>query len=407
MPTNLFACLIWYAISALTSQLTRLVLSRFNFPLCVSLAQFFISSILALAFTIIIRKVPTVGDFFVKGTVPDGRSSGPLFNWRILAKVAPLSLFQFTGKFCSLNATALVLLATVSSIKALSPLLIVLGYRIFYNVQFPLVTYLSLVPLIAGVLMIVLPETPQSPVMLASLDSAHVTGIIFCVVSTIIFAAQNIYGRELMTWDAPPAVSKPYRKLRRNSLRLPYSAPASTSSNSPYTSQIVHSQKWSRPWSYWHARLDLAALAKPDKISIILYCSILGLGFSLIGFLQKELPIMLDPLQLILRTLANGPTQIMSVFGLLVLDSVSMFTQTLLAFHMLGLLPALSYSIASMMKRIVLILSSIVLTFGASALPEKDSIRWWNRVSPLQICGMACISLGLYCYDRYGSKMAI
>lgn len=407
MHIHLLACLVWYAISALTSQLTRLVLSRFNFPLCVSLAQFFISSALALAFTIVIRAAPRIGDFFVKGTVPDGHTPSPLFNWRIMAKVAPLSVFQFTGKFCSLSATALVLLATVSSIKALSPLLIVIGYRIFYNVQFPLVTYLSLIPLIAGVLMIVLPETPPAPVTLASLDRSHVTGIIFCVISTIIFAAQNIYGRELMTWDAPPAIAKPYRKLRRNSLRLPYSVLSSVSSDSPYTSQAMRRHKWTRPWSYWHARLNLAALAKPDKISIILYCSILGLCFSLVGFLQKELPIMLDRLQLALRTLVDGPMETLSLVGLLVLDSASMFAQTLLAFHMLGLLPALSYSIASMMKRIVLILSSIVLTFGAPALAEKDSIRWWNRVSPSQICGMACISLGLYCYDRYGSKMAI
>lgn len=428
-------CFVWYAVSSVTSQLTRLVLAQFRFPLLVGLAQFVISAMLALGLTLLIRKWPRVGEAFTRGTVPDGNARGSVLDFRIFAKVSPLGLFQFSGKFFSLTATSLVPLATVSSIKALSPLLIVAGYRIFYGVRYLWSIYISLIPLMAGVFMIVLPtavdrqQSQQISTNTNVFDPNHVFGLVCCIISTIIFAAQNIYGRELMTWDAidvPAPKLKPYmlhkkptyslqqyllHMRRRSSLTLPYSVSdllLDKFAHANAAAQIAVTKRrhrWLKPVSEWIDRLDLDSLAKPDKISIILYCSLLGALFLLGGVTLRELPKLLDPHERAQRSTVSGVSGLVSILSLLILDSVSHFAQTLLAFHMLGLIPALSYSIASMLKRIVLILMSILITFGAAPVEARDPSKWWGKISLQQILGLTLISVGLYYYDRWSKKL--
>ncbi|GMF98616.1 unnamed protein product [[Candida] boidinii] len=88
-----------------------------------------------------------------------------------------MGFFQFFGKLFSLAATAAVPIATVASIRSLSPLLIVAGYRIYYKVRFPISTYLSLIPLVLGVVIIVISQAKDHSKSLShSITTSAVVG---------------------------------------------------------------------------------------------------------------------------------------------------------------------------------------------------------------------------------------
>lgn len=444
-------CLLWYLVSSITSQLTKLILTKFTYPLFLSLCQFFIGTTLALTFIKIVRTFPVSVQHFPTGSVPL-ETTGPIFRVAVLAKILPLGLFQFVGKFFSLSATSLIPLATVSSIKALSPLLIVLGYRVVYNVKFPFVTYLSLVPLVGGVMLIIASDSMKN---LSSetdlltdennhLDNKKTKGLAFCILSTLIFATQNIYGKQLMTWDTgntnnPASLvlntdpsrsgtpnifketdeSTPYKSAQirqRAYSRLPYSTSdlRLDEKSEEFNLQLVSynlsvnqtNNTVRSPIAYFKDKFNIENVSKPDKLNIILYCSLIGVTFSFWGFLLNELPSIIS---LYMSDVASDKStlettsDVIIVLVLIFLDSLSHFLQTILAFHLLGLIPALSYSVASMMKRIVLITVSIILSIGSTP-SEIDAHKWFGKITNEQLCGLFMIAIGLYCYDRWGSK---
>lgn len=434
-------CLVWYLVLSVTLQLTKLILVQFTYPLFLSQFQFLIGAVLALAFISTVKTFPAVSGHFPAGSVPvDPQSS--TFQKAVFLKILPLGLFQFCGKFFSLSATLLVPLATVSSIKALSPLVIVTGYRLVYRVQFPLLTYLSLTPLVGGVILMIVGESADPGLALLGaedgvFDSSHVKGLIYCILSTVVFASQNIYGKLLITWDTANAVLNPAALVlntdpsrpatpvvadpedgfsameltlpvrRRNSAsRLPYSTSdlrldakneQMNRLNAPYMASAEKSQSINSPFA---ALAPSQKVAKPDKLTIVLYCLMIGFAFSFGGFVVHELPNIIHSLAnpREFRGSVDSLSDVLFVVVLIVFNSLSHFAQTLLAFHLLGSIPALSYSIASMMKRIVLIAVSLVM---ANVLSGSG---WFASISTLQFYGLVLIAIGLYCYDRWGSK---
>ncbi|KAI5951177.1 hypothetical protein KGF54_004251 [Candida jiufengensis] len=512
---TLIICLIWYFISSITSQLTKIILTKFTYPLFLSQCQFLIGAILAYLFIYLTRSNPKFINYFPKGSIPSIEThKQPILSISILLKIFPLGLFQFLGKYFSLSATSLIPLPTISSIKALSPLLIVLGYRIIYKVIFPLITYLSLAPLLIGVILIITSDSIKNPNSKTNLltnevneiDQKQINGILLCLISTIIFAGQNIYGKQLITWDnndeeihnpaslvlntdltRPSTPLVPNFKIedqnyfqqqifqqkqqvpieldnssndektslngsqhsnnnspndsngngrkflhvrqRTNSLKLPYSTSdlsldqmkenhllTPPSHNNPTKSSLYQSTvlknniNINNPFGYIIEKFELNKISKPDKLTIILYCSLIGSSFSISGFLMNELPSMYKQLT---STITSDPTittttssDFLQIMILIILDSISHFLQTLLAFHLLGSIPALSYSIASMLKRIVLITVSIILTFNFSTT-SNDSLLVSSKLNNLtfeQCLGLVLIGIGLYCYDRWGSR---
>ncbi|CUM63102.1 uncharacterized protein PRCAT00000668001 [Priceomyces carsonii] len=446
---TIFTCFLWYLVSSLTSQLTKVILVKFQYPLFLGQFQFLMGAILALIVITICKRFPGLSDYFPSGSVPI-ESDKAIFNKSILIKILPLGLFQFTGKFLSLSATSLIPLSTVSSIKALSPLLIVGGYRIIYGVKFPFVTYLSLTPLVGGVILIITSDSLKNPKSNDNLlysdnkdiDYKQMKGIIFCIFSSIIFAVQNIYGKQLITWDSNVSSLNPtslvldtdpsrpgtpslgnegrfepddrfmhkkkhFIRQRANSVRLPYSTSdlkldeKSEEVNLRNSSYSVMAEQNREVTSLWRSLFKTEAISKPDKMTIILYCSSIGFLISFLGFLFKELA----P---ILRNVDDGDdhrvlettSDIITIFVLILLNSISHFFQTLLALHLLSLIPALSYSIASMMKRIVLITVSIVFVMGSSSSQEGK----FGSMTREQLQGLVLIAVGLYCYDKWGSK---
>lgn len=434
-------CIIWYLVSSITSQLTKKVLIEYSYPLFLSQFQFFIGSILSFSFIVTVRSFPQLKRHFPVGSVPQDTEK-PMHNLGAFLKILPLGLFQFMGKYCSLSATSLISLAAVSSIKALSPLLIVSGYRCIYNIKFSILTYLSLIPLVGGVMLLIFCESPNSQETILNkgynqLDSNQIKGLLYGFGSLVIFAAQNIYGKQLITWDSDNpsnlAISKksdspgpnngkqPYVRQRNNSLRLPYSTSdlnldeqksesfykeSSSKTNgflSPTPqddySKEVRANKFNMTNPFASLVKNDDKISKPDQITTIFYCSIIGFSISFTGFVLNELPHVLDILTGKLEeTTPQTKSGIMYVFWLILLTSVFHFIQTLLAFHLLGLIPTVSYSIASMMKRIFLITTSIILA------TEHDPSRYFGKLSGVQLIGLLLTGFGLYCYDKWGSK---
>lgn len=528
---TVIACLLWYTVSSVTSQLTKLILTKFTYPLFLSQCQFLLGATLAFCLITLASRYPSLEECFPKGSLPaQSRQMEPILSLAMLLKILPLGLFQFIGKYLSLSATSLIPLATNSSIKALSPMLIVLGYRIFYKVVFPFITYASLVPLLAGVVLIISSDSGTTGLFINDnneLDSRHIKGLTFCLLSTVVFAAQNIYGKQLITWDSDYKIHNPaslvlntdpsrpstpmpfslhveksttpvdyfdsnigaknnhndnnynnnnnnynnnnnnnnnnknknknflYVRQRTNSLHLPYSTsdltldemkeshllgspPSAQNSNknpshsSPFPSYenmaLQNNTNVNNPFAYFINKFELHKLAKPDKITIILYCSLIGSSFSIGGFVMNELPKMyrqFNDTEFGMEDTIDTASEFLTIMVLIFLVSISHFLQTLLAFHLLGSIPALSYSIASMLKRIVLITISLIVTIGYSTttkattaisatnsddgdpvaviapVPGKTHV---NMLTRQQVAGLALIAMGLYCYDRWGSR---
>ena len=144
---------LWYAVSSLTTQLTKAILNDFEFPVFVGEFQFMFNFILGLLTIKLAGLYPSFKGWFPKYTFPKDNSF--FVNKSMLKLFFPMGTFQFIGKLFSLAATSVCPVATVSSIRALSPLFIILGYRLYYKVKFSLRTYISLLPLLWGVIIIV------------------------------------------------------------------------------------------------------------------------------------------------------------------------------------------------------------------------------------------------------------
>lgn len=330
-------CVAWYLVLLLTSQLTKVILMTLPLPFLLLWAQFALGAVLLLC---MLRLGSSVAGFFPPGTV--GQKAA--FDRSTFMKVLPLGVCQFVGKYLLLCALSLIPIAAVASVKALLPLMIVLGYRTVYKVRFPLVTYLSLTLLLCGVLLLISADASIA----VSVNEQHLQGLLFCGLSTAIMAGQHIYGKELLTWK-PDQLQK---MLPCSSTDLVYAADCS----------------------------------KPDKFSIIFHISLSGFAFALGGFLWNETS----------HVHVNVPSALL--FALVALNCVSHFMQTVFAFMLLGSVPALTYLIASMMKRVFVIVVSIVWVF------DGNSVKWLGGVLMQQAQGLTLLGAGLYCYNRWGSR---
>lgn len=526
---TVITCLIWYMVSSITSQLSKVILVKFTYPLFLLLCQFFIGGLFSIFFINCAKLFPEVASkYFPKGSLPIDEfqappiistnnyktvSKKPIFSYTKFSQILPMGIFLFVGKLFLLNATSLISLATVSSVKALSPIMIVSGYRVVYGVKLPLITYLLLAPLVCGVVLMIISDSvhtkkgidgtteamPQqqeeNPIHLSDLfyiEWPQLKGLSFCLLSTITYAAQSIYLKQLVTWDAKPN-SNPTSLVLSTELERPVpvslslsavnsnnSSPSVTEDEKPDSdvasggvvgaiglglglsggklspsnsffsfnpSKMIRQRNGSirLPYSSSDLRLDLkneememqhqhynqtvqqnsqalgnplvkavipnTTIDKPDKMTIVLYCSIIGFVFAFSGFVTHELPEIFatfsekykSPSDVMISNekTIDTASEAISLMFLVIIDSFSHFVQSILSFYLLGLIPALSYSIASMMKRIVIITVSIIFAVGIDSTISNG--KWYGHITREQIFGLILISIGLYCYDRWGS----
>ena len=268
----------------------------------------------------------------IKTAVPALRNGIRYPSRDVIATTLPLALFQIGGHILSSTATEKIPVSLVHTIKGLSPLFTVLAYRVVYDIRYPFATYLSLIPLTFGV------------VLACSVEfSSNLLGIFCAFCSAIIFVTQNIFSK----------------KLFNDAARAEADGPAATGTT-----------------------------RKLDKLNLLCYCS--GLAFLLtvpIWLWTDAVPLYSSPLSLSPHSLLR-PSE--SSSGYLPLEfffnGVFHFAQNILAFILLSMTSPVTYSVASLIKRVFVIVMAIIW-FG-------------NKTTSVQAAGIGLTFFGLYLYDR-------
>ena len=244
----------------------------------------------------------------------------------------PLALFQIGGHILSSTATEKIPVSLVHTIKGLSPLFTVLAYRFIFHIHYPTATYLSLVPLTLGVILACSVEF-----------SGNLFGILCAFGGALIFVTQNIFSKKL------------FNEAARAEADEPGMAPAQR---------------------------------KLDKLNLLCYCSGLAAVLTFPIWLWTDaLPLYSAPLSLTPHSNPSIPTATsMSLPFEFFFNGIFHFAQNLLAFILLSLVSPVTYSVASLIKRVFVIVIAIVW-FG-------------NSTTSLQAVGIAFTFLGLYLYDR-------
>lgn len=384
MKINSFAfrivttCLCWYGISSVGSQITKRILSECPMPLLLGEFQFIYIALLAMMTSTAAYYCPQFYNAFPHGTFPDSYKNKPNGRFthiitrptkHIIITVLPLGVFQFVGKYFGHKATALVPVSTVSSIKTLSPLFILLVQRMFrIQSKITLHMVISLCCIICGVYSIVYFDAnslKKSQVSALAGDTAldnikFSSGIIAATISMLVFVFQNIYGKKVFTYDEKPALDD-YHSAKKETLPV-YQAPTTK----------------------WYKTPLLLSTKKYDKMTLMIYISLFGFCSSFLWFVALELPLLLQP-----KTLDNTVIESVAVpWKLLFVNGTLHFIQAMIAYYLLGQISTLSYSISNLMKRIIIIVFSWAISSGSSSF------------TVIQFVGLFLNALGLFLYNR-------
>jgi len=306
---------------------SKAILTAFPKPVTLTLIQFGFVSSYCLFFSWLAQSYPrlrTLVPALKNGIRPPTRD--------VILTTLPLTGFMIGGHILSSDAMSRIPVALVHTIKGLSPLITVLAYRFILHTHYSPATYLSLVPLTIGV------------VMTCSADvSGNIIGLAGAFGSAILFVTQNMVSKRLFN-EAALAESEGPRLSR-----------------------------------------------KPDKLNLLYYSSGLAFLFTapiwlwsegfhiIIDFLHdahvklSDRPGSLDHGQLMLEYIFNGSFH---------------FGQNLVAFILLSMVSPVTYSVASLFKR-VFVIGFAIVWFG-------------NKWTKIQGYGIVLTFMGLYLYDRTG-----
>ncbi|KAJ5907995.1 hypothetical protein N7495_000677 [Penicillium taxi] len=319
-------CVVWYLTSALTNTSSKSILTALPMPITLTIVQFAFVSFWCLLLVWLSTIFP-----WLRENVPVLKHGIRYPSREVISTALPLAVFQLAGHILSSMATSKIPVSLVHTIKGLSPLFTVLAYRFLFRIQYARATYLSLVPLTLGV-------------MLACSTglSSNFFGIACAFLAAIVFVSQNIFSKRLFN-EAERAEADMQHPARR----------------------------------------------KLDKLNLLCYCSALAFILNLpIWFVSEGYPLLADfikdgaiDLSEKKGSLDHGALAVEFIF-----NGVSHFAQNILAFVLLSMVSPVSYSVASLIKRVFVIVAAI-LWFGSST-------------TKVQGFGIALTFLGLYLYDR-------
>ena len=311
--------------SALTNTSSKSILIVFPNPITLTLVQFAFVSFWCVFFAYLAYVFP-----FLPRAIPALRHGIRYPSRDVIGTTLPLALFQVGGHILSSTAIEKIPVSLVHTIKGLSPLFTVLAYRFVLNISHSTATYLSLIPLTLGV------------VLACSVEfSGNLFGILCAFGGAIIFVTQNIFSKKLFN-EAARAEAE---------------------------------------------GISSAQSRKLDKLNLLCYCS--GLAFFLtipIWFWTDGFP---APQNLLLHRKdpdSGSPNSTIYLPLEFLFNGIFHFGQNILAFILLSLVSPVTYSVASLIKRVFVIVVAIIW-FG-------------SRTTPLQALGIALTFLGLYLYDR-------
>ena len=316
----------WYMTSALTNTSSKSILTAFPKPVTLTILQFASVAIWCLILAYLASAFPSL-----KRSIPALKNGIMQPSKDVMYTALPLSVFQLLGHLLSSYATQKIPVSLVHTIKGLSPLFTVLAYRVIFRIRYARATYLSLVPLTVGVM------------MACSTDfSTNFWGISCAFVAAIVFVTQNIFSKKLFN-------------------------------------EVSRAE--SEGQSYRGRKLD--------KLNLLCYCScgaflltapvwLMTEGIFLMGDFWKDGVIALSTKK---GALDHGALALEFIF-----NGIFHFGQNILAFVLLSMLSPVSYSVASLIKRVWVIIIAIIWFRGST--------------TPLQGFGVFLTFIGLYLYDR-------
>ncbi|KAL1838895.1 hypothetical protein VTJ49DRAFT_2086 [Mycothermus thermophilus] len=325
-------CVLWYGSSALTNTSSKTILTAFDKPATLTIVQFAFVSSYCMLFSWLASTFPRL-----RAAVPALRHPIRYPSRDVIRTTLPLAAFQIGGHLLSSNATSKIPVSLVHTIKGLSPLFTVLAYRFFFDIRYPRATYLSLVPLTVGVMLACSGKHSFG---------GHFLGILYALLAAIIFVTQNIFSKRL------------------------------------FNEAAIAEQEGPNPQS-----------RKLDKLNLLCYSS--GLAFLLtcpIWFWSEGIGILGDflydgsvDLNQGPKALDHGPLMLEYIF-----NGTFHFGQNILAFILLSMVSPVTYSVASLIKRVFVIVIAII---------------WFRSpTTTIQAVGIALTFFGLYLYDRSNER---
>ncbi|KZF20653.1 putative ER to Golgi transport protein [Xylona heveae TC161] len=325
-PRLIFLCLVWYLSSALTNTSSKSILNAFAQPITLTLVQFGFVSSWCVFLAYVAHLNPSL-----RNVIPALRHGLRYPSKDVILTTLPLAAFQVGGHILSANATSKIPVSLVHTIKGLSPLFTVLAYRVLFKVHYATSTYLSLFPLTLGVMLACSAEF-----------SGNFGGVLCAFGGAIIFVTQNIFSKKLFN-EAARAEADGQRQKSR----------------------------------------------KLDKLNLLCYSS--GLAFVLtfpLWLWTEGFSLLVDffhdgALALSKNSDALGPSRLAAEFFF---NGTFHFGQNIIAFVLLSAVSPVTYSVASLVKRIFVIVVAIVW-FG-------------NKTTIIQAVGISLTFIGLYLYDR-------
>ncbi|KAI1322697.1 TPT-domain-containing protein [Xylariaceae sp. FL0255] len=327
-PMLIALCIMWYMSSALTNTSSKSILNAFDKPATLTMIQFFLVAFYCLTSSWLASVFPKL-----RTTIPALKNPIRAPSRDVINTTLPLAAFQIGGHLLSSTATSKIPVSMVHTVKGLSPLFTVFAYRFFFDIRYPKATYLSLIPLTFGVTL--------------ACSSGHsfrgeIVGILYALGATVIFVTQNIFSKRLFNEAARAEAEGQAAKSR-----------------------------------------------KLDKLNLLCYSS--GLAFVLtspIWFWSEGIGLIRDfahdgsvDLSSKPNSFDHGRLAVEFLF-----NGTFHFGQNILAFVLLSIVSPVTYSVASLIKRVWVIIVAI-LWFG-------------NSTTPMQAVGIALTFLGLYLYDR-------
>ncbi|KAF9586558.1 suppressor of loss of ypt1 [Lunasporangiospora selenospora] len=333
-------CLLWYLSSAVTNNLGKQLLNQFQYPVTLTFVQFWFVSLFC----------------FMGGAVLRVTSRIRKPTRRIIEMTAPLVGFQVIGHVFSSIAISRVPLSVVHTIKALTPLFTVLFYRVVLGTTYGGDVYLSLVPLTAGVML----------ACRMKLEFDNVVGLSCALTSTLVFVAQNVFTKKILSSSGggnAGAAAKPKQELPTDRYHGHDGAKESSHSNSAQPLDPVEQLSGSSQ--------------KLDKMNILFYSSTMAAVCMIpMWFYAEGWTLMTSSTSFTASGIDSDydNSDSLTITWLLLLNGVSHFFQNVFAFSVLALTSPVTYSIASLIKRIVVIVASIVYFHQALGLLQWTGV---------------------------------
>ncbi|KAJ7491913.1 triose-phosphate transporter family-domain-containing protein [Mycena latifolia] len=247
----------------------------------------------------------------------------------IIRSTLPMGMFQVGGHIFSSLAISRIPVSTVHTIKALSPLFTVAAYALLFGVSYSSKTYASLLPLTVGV-------------MLATsfdMSASNVVGLLCALGSALVFVSSNIFFKKIM--------------------------PSNPSGLSQTTAH------------------------KLDKLNLLLYSSSMAFLLMVPIWLYYDLPVLLSSSSAAAAAAGKQPAH--SVWYYFFMNGTVHFAQNIIAFVILASTSPVTYSIASLIKRVAVICIAIV---------------WFSQTIHLvQGFGILMTFTGLYMYNNAKSDV--